>query len=55
MLVPPLLSGVTGNPDLLIEDGSHPNAAGYVIVVRNLLAIIEPYLEKANSAQLTAR
>lgn len=46
VLMPPLLSGVSGHPDLLIEDGRHPNAAGYTIVVRNLVPIIEPYLKR---------
>ena len=46
VLLPPLTSGVAGHPDLLIEDGSHPNAEGYTIIVRNLLAVIEPYLKK---------
>jgi acyl-CoA thioesterase-1 len=46
VLMPPLLSGVAGHPDLLIGDGSHPNAEGYTIVVQNLLAVLEPYLKK---------
>jgi acyl-CoA thioesterase-1 len=46
VLMPPLTLGVSGNPDLTIEDRSHPNAAGYTIVVRNILAVIEPYLKK---------
>jgi acyl-CoA thioesterase-1 len=51
VLMPPLTAGVAGDPDLLIEDGSHPNAAGYTIIVRNILAVIEPYLKK-DSAQI---
>jgi acyl-CoA thioesterase I len=46
VLMPPLTSGVAGHPELLIEDGSHPNAEGYTIIVRNLFAVIEPYLKK---------
>ena len=46
VLMPPLTSGVAGHPDLLIEDGSHPNADGYTIIVRRILEIIEPYLKK---------
>ena len=46
VLMPPLTSGVAGHPDLLIEDGSHPNAAGYTIIVRRILGILEPYLKK---------
>jgi lysophospholipase L1-like esterase len=44
--MPPLLTGVSGHPDLLLSDGSHPNAEGYTIIVRNILGIIEPYLQK---------
>jgi acyl-CoA thioesterase-1 len=50
VLMPPLTSGVAGQPDLLLADGSHPNADGYTIIVRNLLAVLEPYLKK-DSAQ----
>jgi acyl-CoA thioesterase-1 len=46
VLMPALLAGVTGHPELLLSDGSHPNAEGYTIVVRNVLAAIEPYLQK---------
>ena len=46
VLMPPLLAGVSGHPDLLIEDGRHPNAAGYAIVVGHLLPILEPHLKR---------
>ena len=46
VLMPPLLTGVDGHPDLLLGDGRHPNADGYAIIVGNLLKIIEPYLKK---------
>ena len=46
VLMPPLLTGVDGHPDLLLGDGRHPNADGYTIIVGNLLKIIEPYLKK---------
>jgi acyl-CoA thioesterase-1 len=49
VLMPPLLTGVAGNADLLIADGSHPNAAGYTVIVRNILAVIEPYLKRADA------
>jgi len=54
VLMPPLLSGVSGHSDLLIADGSHPNAEGYTIVVRNLLEVLEPYLKK-DSGRLAGR
>jgi acyl-CoA thioesterase-1 len=44
VLIPPLLTGVSGHPDLLIADGRHPNADGYRIVVGHLLEHLEPYL-----------
>ncbi len=46
VLIPPRTSGVVGNPDLLIGDQSHPNAAGYKIDVANLLQVLEPHLSK---------
>jgi acyl-CoA thioesterase I len=54
VLMPPLLLDVSGHPDLLIEDGSHPNAEGYTIVVRHLLEVIEPYLKK-DAGQVAGR
>ena len=50
VLMPPLLTGVTGHPDLLLGDGSHPNAAGYTVIVQNILQVIEPYLIKATAS-----
>jgi len=44
VLMPPLLTGVSGHPELLLSDGSHPNAEGYTIIVGNLLQILEPHL-----------
>ena len=51
ILLPPLTTGVAGNPDLLIGDQSHPNADGYTIIVGNLLKVLEPYLQKQQLAQ----
>ena len=50
VLMPPLLTGVSGHPELLLGDGSHPNAEGYTIIVRNILEVIEPYLSKSATA-----
>jgi acyl-CoA thioesterase-1 len=47
VLMPPLLTGVAGHPDLLIADGSHPNGDGYTIIVRNIIEVLEPYLKRA--------
>jgi acyl-CoA thioesterase-1 len=38
----PFLEGVEGHADLLISDGRHPNAAGYAVVVRNILKVLQP-------------
>jgi acyl-CoA thioesterase-1 len=40
-LVPFLLAGVGGEPELNQADGIHPNAAGH----RKVAAVVEPYLE----------
>jgi acyl-CoA thioesterase-1 len=40
-LVPFMLNGVFGNPDLMSPDGIHPNAAGARVIARN----IWPYLQ----------
>ena len=55
ILLPPLTTGVAGNPDLLIGDQSHPNAEGYTIIVANLLKVLEPYLQKQQLAQEQTR
>ena len=45
-LIPSFLAGVSGNPDLTISDGTHPNADGYAIVIRTVMASLEPLLKK---------
>jgi acyl-CoA thioesterase-1 len=40
----PFLDGVAGHPDLLLNDGVHPNSDGYAVVVRNIFNVIDPYL-----------
>lgn len=44
ILMPSLREGVAGHPELLLDDGSHPNADGYTIVARRIFGLIEPYL-----------
>jgi len=51
VLMPPLLTGVSGHPELLLGDGSHPNAEGYTIIVGNILQILEPYLVRATAGR----
>ena len=41
-LVPYLLEGVAGNPELNLVDRFHPNAAGHKILLENVWRILEP-------------
>ena len=41
-LIPFLLEGVAAKPELNLPDGIHPNAAGYEIVVENVLDTLLP-------------
>lgn len=43
-LVPFFLQGVAGRPDLNQEDGIHPTAEGYRIVVENVWPVLKPLL-----------
>jgi acyl-CoA thioesterase-1 len=45
-LMPSFLAGVSGNPNLTISDGTHPNADGYAIVVKTIMISLEPLLKK---------
>lgn len=45
-LIPFLLDGVGGIPELNLPDRIHPNQEGQVIVAQNVWEIIEPLLEK---------
>jgi acyl-CoA thioesterase-1 len=38
-LIPSFLAGVSGNPNLTISDGTHPNADGYAIVVKTMTSL----------------
>jgi acyl-CoA thioesterase-1 len=39
-----LLEGLRDKPGMFQSDGTHPTAEGYTLVVRNLLAVLEPIL-----------
>ena len=41
-LVPSLLDGVAGNPELNLPDRVHPNAAGHKILLENVWRVLEP-------------
>jgi acyl-CoA thioesterase-1 len=49
----PFLEGVQGNRDLLIADGIHPNREGYAVVIKNILKVLEPFIDKRNAAGKT--
>lgn len=43
-LIPFLLQGVAGKPELNLPDGIHPSAAGQEIVAENVWTVLEPVL-----------
>lgn len=43
-LIPFLLDGVAGNPDLNLPDGVHPNIEGHQIVADNVWSVLKPIL-----------
>jgi acyl-CoA thioesterase-1 len=45
-LIPFFLEGAAGKPELNLEDGIHPNKAGYRFVTANVLKYLEPMLKK---------
>lgn len=45
-LIPFLLAGVAGDPELNLDDGIHPNEEGQVIVAETVWKYLEPLLEK---------
>jgi acyl-CoA thioesterase-1 len=46
-LVPFMLKGVFGNPELLAADGMHPNGKGYRVVAQNILpSVLSFFREK---------
>lgn len=45
-LIPFLLDGVAGIPELNLQDGIHPTAEGYKIVAENVWAVLADVIEK---------
>jgi acyl-CoA thioesterase-1 len=50
-LVPFLLEGVGGRRELNIEDGVHPNEAGYRIIAGTVWKTLEPVLRERAAGQ----
>lgn len=48
-LIPYLLEGVGGNPDLNLPDLIHPSAAGQRILAENVWRVLEPILRKTTA------
>ena len=51
-LIPYLLEGVGGDPELNLPDRIHPNAVGQRILAENVWRVLEPILKKARSGGL---
>lgn len=49
-LIPFLLEGVAGNPDLNLDDGIHPTAQGHEILLENVWKVLEPVLSQHNTS-----
>ena len=45
-LIPFFLEGAAGHEDLMLDDGIHPNQAGYRLVTANVMKYLEPLLKK---------
>ncbi len=52
LLVPFLLEGVGGVPELNLSDGIHPTAEGHKIVAENVWKVLKPLLESFNNHKL---
>ena len=49
-LIPYLLAGVGGDPNLNLRDRVHPNAAGQRVLAENVWRVLEPVVQKATAA-----
>lgn len=52
-LIPYLLEGVGGNPEMNQPDRVHPNAAGQRVLADNVWRVLEPILQKRVAASIT--
>jgi acyl-CoA thioesterase-1 len=46
-LIPFFMAGVADDPDLMQDDGIHPNAAAQPLLLENVWPVLEPFLEEA--------
>lgn len=53
-LIPFLLEGVAGNPELNLEDGIHPTAEGQKIVAENVWSVLEPIIEESQTVEVNS-
>lgn len=44
-LIEEIMADVSDHPELMLEDGIHPNAEGHARIVDNVWPVIEPFLE----------
>jgi acyl-CoA thioesterase-1 len=52
-LIPFLMNGVLGNPDLIGPDGVHPNAAGARVIADSIWEYLQPMAAKTAAAVTT--
>ena len=50
-LIPFLLDGVAGNPELNLEDGIHPTAAGQKIVMENIWRVLKEVIDTSDTTE----
>jgi len=52
-LIPFLMNGVLGNPDLIGPDGVHPNAAGARVIAESIFEYLQPIAAKVAATVAT--